>query len=318
MTASDRPHAPAGRHPARQWGRPAGRVALLRSLLAVAVGCTVVSAAAQTTEAVATGPDVVARGSIVFIPSGGPGMISCSGGVTNEGTLGVTATFSVSCPAVLGGWGCSASGGASCLSVLGPSGTAYLPPGGSVGVLAASSAQPGTHTVTVTGTAQGDVDTSNNTSIRCISVSSPQQTADLSTTVRFPRYANFGDVVDYEIDIENHGPSNIAFGAASNLRVSATGKLKAPRLASCTALTAGAQCGPNPVATHEGAYFPIGLPVGGRVTLRLSGTIPANVGLEEYVFVGTDFSCVPTVDFNSANEQGTVKTQLTLFHDEFE
>lgn len=322
MTASDRPRPSSLHHPAYR-SLPAVQAALRGSLFAAALGCAAPAMAEQAAEAVVAGPDIVARGDITHIYSGANGLRACRGRVANLGTVGAAVSLSVTCDGVLtgsGNWSCTPSGGASCGSVWGNAGEAYLLPGAAVEITAFGSTGSGAwvSNTWVSGRAEGDVDMSNNVSTRCVSVTTvPRPAADLSATVRYPRRANFGGVVNYEVDVENHGPADIPFGTQSNLRVNFSALLREPRSASCTALTAGAQCGSTVYAAHDGAYFPIGLPVGGRVTLRLSGTISTDVGLEEYAFVRTDFSCLPMIDTNASNED-YVETKLTLFHDEFE
>lgn len=316
----DRPQNPPAHRPGRSGADcTVSKRHCWRALLALAAGGTSFSACAGNVPALADGPDLVASASIVNVSGGN---LSCFGGMRNQGNVATTATLAVSCPGLVASWTCSGSGGASCQSSGSPVVNANMPAGSSIGLMAGGTVPSGTYTITSTVSAAGDIDTSNNSATSSVIVTAPPRPiSDLSTVLRsYPSYATYGQPVEYEVEVENFGPAPIELNPSGGAHVILETRPGLSALAqSCTVLTAGAQCQVSSVDSAS-VYFQILLPVGGKLLVRRSVTIPAI--LPSYsvdsLKLTTRIRNLYGEDNNLANQHPEVTTPVSLFRHTFE
>lgn len=291
-------------------------------------GMLAAAAAAAVPEATAAparvdGPDIIASATIAVIPGGPGSTITCSGSMRNDGNVTVTATIIVSCPVVMGGWTCGASGGATCPISTGSTAghTTLMPPGAAIGFHAGRGVVAGTHTISVQTDAPGDIDPSNNTASASVTYTPPPpRQSDVRTSlVGYPLLAGYGQLVEYRVEVENLGPDEIVIDSLSSpLRLHAP-DLRTEQGSACTAFVP-AQC--QTVGISDGAAaFRVGLHVGGRVVARYWGRVrdyatgpqPAP---QELVF-STSFNATGTLDGNPNNNHAPLLTPLCLFCSRF-
>jgi uncharacterized repeat protein (TIGR01451 family) len=121
-----------------------------------------------------------------------------------------------------------------------------------------------------------DINPTNNTASVTTNVVLPPQVADLSITKTGPAIANNGDSITYTLVVRNAGP--VAVRAASVRDALPASGFTATAVA-CTGGTGGAGCPATaPTLTTIASGYPVDLPVGGTLTLTLTGRVTASEG----------------------------------------